>query len=1024
MLAQAGIVLSFTPLFARKEARTNIMLSNTRMNARIPHTLSLLALAGSFVIAGCEDTATIERTPPKIELDPQTLDFGSVQIGLVQTQQVLVKNVGQSQLTLQDPVKGEGFDDAFTFDISTKIVAPNQAAVITVNFDPQDLGPYTSKIIVKSELDDVTIDIVAEVVRSTLDITPAELAFGNVVVNTTKSLPVEIANNSDVDATIAYDNAANVRLCRGPADNSTFCITFREPLAADGTFLLKAGESTTVDVEFTPVVAGTRERGSFTLSGCRSPVCDQDIDLEGLGIESGFRCMPETLDFAQVNPGSCLTRTVSCENIANEQITVVSWGPVTNGGMATSEDFEIEASSVQVLNSGDAVDVDVTYCPETLGDDAGTLGIETNNIDPRHRNVLVPLLGTGGGPDIEVIPTELDFGLVSTLAPARRSVLVVNNGFAPLELTSFVEDTAQTGTFTSPDAMVTTLGRGEATTITVEFRPTAAGVVESGFTILSNDSDEPEVTVTLRGEGIVLPPCSFEVAPTNLGFGVVETTRSTRRAFEIRNIGADRCLVTAARLELGTDDAFSLPDGDVMSTFIEAGAAMTMNVQFAPQMSGTHSGTLEFSISSPDSPFNQVQLTGTGADATLLIVPNDLDFGTIGFECAARARTVTIYNTGATAATIDSIAVSATANSAFRVTQTPTLPLSLAPGASTEFSVDFRAGASASQYAGAVEIVGSFNGQMVTYLVSLLGESAEDATQIDEFEQLGTPKVDILFVIDNSCSMFEEQDAISQNFSAFIQFAQAQALDYQLAVTTTDVTAGGENGRFVPLTGAPANRIVTPQSQPTPEAVFADNVSQGTSGSASELGFEAAYRALTAPNIVGHNAGFLRQDAVLSIIFVSDEPEQSTNTVDFYINFFLSIKGFRNSNLFSASSIVGDSPGGCNGPGGSASAAPRYVEAANRTGGVFQSICTADWSRSLEDLSTAAFGFKSRFFLTNQPVISTLEVYIDGILVPGTTGQGTVNWTYDFATNSVNFSPFATPEPGATVRIEYTAECL
>ena len=96
----------------------------------------------------------------------------------------------------------------------------------------------------------------------------------------------------------------------------------------------------------------------------------------------------------------------------------------------------------------------------------------------------------------------------------------------------------------------------------------------------------------------------------------------------------------------------------------------------------------------------------------------------------------------------------------------------------------------------------------------------------------------------------------------------------------------------------------------------------------------------------------------------------------------------------------------------------------NRTGGVFQSICTADWSRSLEDLSTAAFGFKSRFFLTNQPVISTIVVYIDGVAIPGTTMQGTVNWTYDFATNSINFSPFSTPEPGATVRVEYTAECL
>jgi hypothetical protein len=38
--------------------------------------------------------------------------------------------------------------------------------------------------------------------------------------------------------------------------------------------------------------------------------------------------------------------------------------------------------------------------------------------------------------------------------------------------------------------------------------------------------------------------------------------------------------------------------------------------------------------------------------------------------------------------------------------------------------------------------------------------------------------------------------------------------------------------------------------------------------------------------------------------------------------------------------------------------------------------------------------------------------------------SGTVNWTYDYSTNSINFSPFSTPEPGAEIRVEYTVECL
>ena len=281
---------------------------------------------------------------------------------------------------------------------------------------------------------------------------------------------------------------------------------------------------------------------------------------------------------------------------------------------------------------------------------------------------------------------------------------------------------------------------------------------------------------------------------------------------------------------------------------------------------------------------------------------------------------------------------------------------------------------------------------------------------------------------------------MAANFQAFIQFAQAQGIDYQLGVTTTDTNT--EAGRLFhtdrtrgdPFGGPFANRIVTPRTVPDPETVFSQNVqARNLSGGvpADEAGFFAAYQALTPPVLTGHNAGFVRPDAALSVIFISDEQEQTIGSIgapatdlDFYVNFFLSIKGFRNTGLFTASAIVGDNPGGCNGAGGNADAAPRYIEMARRTGGIFQSICTSNWSRALEDLSTTAFGFKSRFQLGNQPVRSTIVVIVDGVEVPATAPSGTVNWNYEASNNSVNFTPFSTPEPGANILVRYTAECL
>lgn len=998
-------------------------------------TLTLMFGASGLMLAACNDDGTIVEREPNIVIDDDSIDFGDVQVGTTVTRNILIRNDGDFPLSLTSVSRAEPFDESYDFEINQMSVVPGGAAQISIAFAPDVLGEKFARIRIQSNDPDEPVrelDIKGTGVTSSLVVDPQTVSFGNVVINTKKTVAVTLSNNSDVDARIEYrdSDSNNVRVCSGPADASVFCISLRDrQIGPDGTFELRAGESTTIDAQFAPTVVNSTERGNFTLSACDAADCKVTVSLDGTGIEQAFQCSPPEVDFGQVNPGSCTTQTVSCENVANEPVTVVDWGT----GAASSDEFETSPAQVQVLTEGQSVDVDVTYCPQALGDDEGTLEIETDNPNPRLKFVTVDLIGTGGGPDIDVLPLQVNFGLVSLIAPARRTISIQNVGFTPLEVREIVVDTAGTGAFTAPGAAGGLLEPGEFLDITVEFQPVVEGAVESTLLIRSNDQDEPEVEVRVLGEGINLPPCQFQVSPAQLPFGVVERGRNLSRAFEIQNTGANDCLVTSARIVPGSDLEFSLPDGDINSLIIPPSSAATVRVQYSPDQLGDNTGQIEFSISSNTSPFNTVPLSGTGADASLLIVPNDLDFGTIGVGCAARAREVLVYNTGSSPATIESLNITGN-TTAFEIVSYPTplpaMPLTLAPGAQARFEVGFRAD-TLSSFAGAVEISGMFGGSPVTFIVSLQGAGSLDATQIDNFEQLGKPKVDILFVIDHTGSMGQEQAALATNFQAFIQFAIAQGLDYQLGVTTTDTN--DEGGRLVhsagtnAFGGAPSNKIVTQATLPSPEAVFADNVAARNltgGGAADEAGFQAAYLALTSPVLFGHNAGFLRQDAVLSIVFVSDEPEQSPQGADFYINFFLSIKGFRNTNLFSASAVVGDTPGGCSGAGGNATAAPRYLEAVNRTGGVFQSICTNDWSRALEDLSTTAFGFKSRFFLTNQPVISTIEVYVDEVLLPNVSAGGTVNWSYDFGTNAVNFSPVATPEPGGLIRVEYTAECL
>ena len=62
-----------------------------------------------------------------------------------------------------------------------------------------------------------------------------------------------------------------------------------------------------------------------------------------------------------------------------------------------------------------------------------------------------------------------------------------------------------------------------------------------------------------------------------------------------------------------------------------------------------------------------------------------------------------------------------------------------------------------------------------------------DLTRRDAFQQVRMNAVDLLVVVDNSCSMAEEQGNLARNFDSLIDTFSAAEVDWQIAVTTTDV---------------------------------------------------------------------------------------------------------------------------------------------------------------------------------------------------------------------------------------------
>ncbi len=152
--------------------------------------------------------------------------------------------------------------------------------------------------------------------------------------------------------------------------------------------------------------------------------------------------------------------------------------------------------------------------------------------------------------------------------------------------------------------------------------------------------------------------------------------------------------------------------------------------------------------------------------------------------------------------------------------------------------------------------------------------------------------VDIVWVIDNSGSMSGEQQALRQNFTAFIDnFLDAgkAKFPFNMAVTTTDAyeLADGSNpfrtdsnGNTYDLSSTKAETDFASFKQD-----FEDAVLVGTSGSGDERAYESIDRAYNLnPNWFGGN------NRLLTYIILSDETEHSAGTVQSWADKFFALK--------------------------------------------------------------------------------------------------------------------------------------
>lgn len=298
----------------------------------------------------------------------------------------------------------------------------------------------------------------------------------------------------------------------------------------------------------------------------------------------------------------------------------------------------------------------------------------------------------------------LDFGSVTAGTSKTLTMTATNTGTASITVSS-ATISSQYFSLSAPTLPVAVLA-GQSIPVSFVFSPNAAGTFNATVSVTSNATNTP-AAFSLTGTGIASG--QLAVNPGNESFGSVTVGSQSTQTVTLTNNTGSTVNISAASVS-GTGFKLS---GITVPLALNASQSTTFTVAFAPQSTGSASGSVTITSNAPN-PTLSMALSGTGAAVGALGAnPTSLNFGTVQTG-SNQALSETVTNTGGSTVTISQVGISGTG---FTLTGIST-PATLTAGQSASFTVTF-APASAGSASGSVTVTS--NGSNPTLTISLAG---------------------------------------------------------------------------------------------------------------------------------------------------------------------------------------------------------------------------------------------------------------------------------------------------------------
>ena len=630
-----------------------------RISARL---LGLLLLTFSVALlngcAGIVKTAS-QTVAGLFQLNPTSVNFGTVTVGKKTTQSVSISNTGAVAVNITQATFS---NSQFSLSGTTLPMAlpAGQSGTLTLGITPAAAGNVTGTMTVTGDSGSTpaTVNLSANAVGTSqpqLSVSPSSISFGT----------VSVGSHSTSNLVLSNTGTANLTVSVITLSGSEFGISGVTTPAT-----LSAGQSVQATMTFAPTTAAAAT-GSVTITSNDPNNPTATIPLSGTGSSAPtgqLSATPASINFGNIAVGTSANQQIVVTNTGNAAVHLSSVS-------ATGSAYKVSGvATPATVNPSSSVTLTCTFAPSAPGSTTGSITIAS---DAGNSSLAIALNGVGTEGTLSISPSSFNFGSIIDGQSKSQSFTVTNTGTAALTISQI----SATGASFSVSGLSTpaTLVAGASASFSALFSPTTVGNLTGNLTITSSDAGNPTMNVPLSGIGTAVPTGQLSAAPASVNFGTVAVGASANQAIVLSNTGNAAVHISSFAVS-GTAYQVS---GVTAPMTINPASSVTLTSSFTPTTTGSATGSLTVASDATDSSL-AISLNGTGAQAGVSVSPTTYNFGSI-VQGQTKSQPFVLTNTGTAPLTISQISVS---GGTFSVSGLTT-PATVAAGGTASFNVLF-----------------------------------------------------------------------------------------------------------------------------------------------------------------------------------------------------------------------------------------------------------------------------------------------------------------------------------------------